>query len=133
MKRKDVWILLAILALALLCYVFFGRTASTAQQGTPLLRITASGRETRLVTLDHSKELVIEGENDARNVVSIFPGGFSMAESNCRHQDCIRQGTVTTENAGSRPLGGRIICLPHKLVLELVFENEETTRLEVTP
>ena len=133
MKRKDVWILLAILALALLCYVFFGRTASPAQQGTPLLRITASGRETRLVTLDHPEELVIEGENDARNVVSIFPGSFSMTESNCRHQDCIRQGTVTTGNAGSRPLGSRIICLPHKLVLELVFENEETTRLEVTP
>ncbi len=133
MKRKDVWILLAILALALLCYVFFGRTASPTPQGTPLLRITASGRETRLVTLDHSEELVIEGENDARNVVSIFPGGFSMAESNCRHQDCIRQGSVTAETAGLRPLGGKIICLPHQLVLELVFENEETTRLEVTP
>lgn len=133
MKRKDVWILLTILALALLCYVFFGRPVGQTPQGIPMLRITVAGRETGLVALDHSEELVIEGENDARNVVSIFPGGFSMTESNCRHQDCIRQGNVTTENAASRSLGSRIICLPHKLVLELVFENEETTRLEVTP
>ena len=56
-----------------------------------------------------------------------------MAESNCRNQDCLRQGSVTAENAGLRPLGGKIICLPHPLVLELVFEDEESIRLEVTP
>ena len=98
-----------------------------------MLRITVAGRETGLVALDHSENLTLAGENDAYNVVKIFPGGFSMKESNCRHQDCLGQGTVTAENAASRPLGSRIICLPHKLVLELVFENEETTRLEVAP
>lgn len=133
MKRKDIWILLAILALAFLCYLFFGRPAGRTPQGTPMLRITVAGRETGLVALDHSENLTIAGENDAYNVVKIFPGGFSMKESNCRHQDCLGQGTVTAENAASRPLGSRIICLPHKLVLELVFENEETTRLEVAP
>ena len=56
-----------------------------------------------------------------------------MAESNCRNQDCLRQGSGTAENAGLRPLGGKIICLPHQLVLELVFEDEESIRLEVTP
>lgn len=133
MKRKDVSILLAILALALLCYVFFGRTATETAMGTPMVRISAAGHETRLIALDHEETLTLDGENGARNVVRISPGGFSMAESNCRHQDCLHQGNVTTENAGSRPLGGRIICLPHRLVLELAFEDEETTRLEVTP
>ena len=124
MKRKDGWILLAILALAFLCYLFFGRTGKETAKGTPMVRISAPGQETRLIPLDQEEMLTLEGENGARN---------SMAESNCRNQDCLRQGSVTAESAGLRPLGGKIICLPHQLVLELVFEDEESIRLEVTP
>ena len=82
MKRKDIWILLAILALAFLCYLFFGRPVGQTPQGIPMLRITVAGRETGLVALDHSENLTLAGENDAYNVVKIFPGGFSMKESN---------------------------------------------------
>ena len=81
MKRKDVWILLAILALAFLCYLFFGRTGKETAKGTPMVRISAPGQETRLIALDQEEMLTLEGENGARNVVRIFPGGFSMAES----------------------------------------------------
>ena len=41
MKRKDGWILLAILALAFLCYLFFGRTGKETAKGTPMVRISA--------------------------------------------------------------------------------------------
>ena len=81
MKRKDVWILLAILALAFLCYLFFGRAGKETAKGTPMVRISAPGQENRLIALDQEEMLTLEGENGARNVVRIFPGGFSMAES----------------------------------------------------
>ena len=81
MKRKDGWILLAILALAFLCYLFFGRTGKETAKGTPMVRISAPGQETRLIPLDQEEMLTLEGENGARNVVRIFPGGFSMAET----------------------------------------------------
>ena len=43
-----------------------------------------------------------------------------MKESNCTNQDCVHQGDVTLQNIASRPLANQIICLPHKVVLELV-------------
>lgn len=42
MKRKDGWILLAILALAFLCYLFFGRTGKETAKGTPMVRISGT-------------------------------------------------------------------------------------------
>ena len=43
-----------------------------------------------------------------------------MKESNCTNQDCILQGDVTVDNVGSRVLANEVICLPHRVVLELV-------------
>ena len=85
MKRKDGWILLAILALAFLCYLFFGRTGKETAKGTPMVRISAPGQETRLIALDQEEMLTLEGENGARNVVRIFPGipFFSSSLSVC--------------------------------------------------
>ena len=70
--------------------------------------------------LTGESEVVIDQADGSHNVVEVFAGGFRMKESNCTNQDCVHQGDVTLQNIASRPLANQIICLPHKVVLELV-------------
>lgn len=129
MKRKDWWILLAVLAAGALVWLLGGRAALPGGE-RPTLRVTVEGRETELVALDTSRELVIEQENGARNVVELFPGGFRMREASCRNRDCVHQGEVTTENMESRPLYNQVVCLPNRVVLEMVVDGAQTLEVE---
>ena len=52
-----------------------------------------------------------------------------MESSNCDNQDCVGQGEVTLENRDSRILFNMVICLPHRLTLELLTREEAEARL----
>jgi len=121
-KRRD-WLIIGIVLLVSLALFLLRPTAVTG--GTAYLKITVPGQTYDLIPLTETREIVIEQEDGCRNVVEIFPGGFRMVESNCANQDCILQGDVTTDNVGSRALANQIICLPHRLVLELVTADGE--------
>lgn len=136
MKRNDVMILLALLAVGAILYFVSGRglPGRTGAGDGAKLTIAVPGRETQTVPLTESRELVIEQENGERNVVVIFPGGFYMKESTCRNQDCVGQGEVTLDNMGKRLLYNQVICLPNRVVLELQSGADEPAEtLEITP
>ena len=42
-----------------------------------------------------------------------------MDHANCDNQDCVNMGAVTLENLEARVLGGFIVCLPHRLSVEV--------------
>jgi len=128
MKRRDLIILAVVLVASLALYLLRPQ-AVTDQDATVYLRITVDGQTQELVALTEEREIRIEQENGDYNIVQIFPGGFRMAESNCTNQDCIHQGDVTVDNIGSRALANEIICLPHKLVLSLVTQEEAQQEL----
>lgn len=133
MKRRDGIILAVVLLAALLCLVgrlVFGPRFS--QGTTPLLRITVSGKLHSETPLNQQGEIVLQQPDGARNIVRYFPGGFEMGESSCPNQDCIHQGAVTCDNVQTRPLMNQIICLPNRVVLEMVNAGESRL-LEVAP
>lgn len=134
MKRKDFIILFAVALLALAA--FFTRELWSGSLGggedVPRLRISIGGTIHSVVLLDHEDTIELVQENGFRNVVKVFPGGFVMQESNCRNQDCIQQGEVTTDNVDTRLLYHQIICLPNQVVLEMV-EGEDSLLLESLP
>ena len=42
-----------------------------------------------------------------------------MDHANCDNQDCVDMGAVTLENLEARVLGGFIVCLPHRISVEV--------------
>lgn len=133
MKRRDGIILAVVLMLTLLCLLGRLLWGPRIPQGeTPVLRITISGRLHSETPLDREGEILLQQEDGARNVVRYYPGGFEMGESNCPNGDCIHQGAVTRDNADTRPLMNQIICLPNRVVLEMVNGGEDSL-LEVAP
>ena len=55
----------------------------------------------------------------ASNVVRLTGEAVYMQGANCENQDCVGMGEVTRENLELRVLGGFIICLPHRLSVEV--------------
>ena len=129
MKRRDWLILGIVLAVSLTLYLL--RPRAQEADAAAYLRISAPGMSFELVPLTQSQEIVIDQADGSHNIVTVFAGGFRMKESNCTNQDCILQGDVTLANMNQRPLANEVICLPHKVVLELVTGDEKT--VEITP
>ncbi len=122
MKRRDWLIVGVVAALSLVLLVLRPGVVSPAS-GDVYLRITAPDQTFSLVPLTADSEIVIDQADGSHNVVTVFQGGFRMKESNCHNQDCVHQGDVTLQNIATRPLANQIICLPHKVVLELVTKD----------
>lgn len=119
MKRRDWLIIGLVAAVSLALFLARPQAAETAAE-TAYLRITAPGQTYGLIPLTGEQEVTIDQADGSHNVVQVFAGGFRMKESNCTNQDCILQGDVTLANIGARPLANQVICLPHRVVLELV-------------
>ena len=130
MKRRD-WLILAIVLVASLALFLLRPTTSPTGGATQYLRITAPNQSFDLIPLDADKEITVAQEDGSLNVVQVFRDGFRMKESTCKNQDCLHQGEVTTQNVGTRALANQIICLPNKVVLELVNAEEQT--VEIAP
>ncbi len=86
----------------------------------PVARISRDGvllEEIDLSRVDEPYSLPLEDES-GRNVLSVERGRVCVSEADCPDQVCVKQGWVSN---GAAP----IVCLPHKLVVELVGTGED--------
>jgi hypothetical protein len=118
-KRKDFLIIAAALAVAAGIY---GYTAWQNAKGSPdgNVRIFVDGALYATAHLGQAEPVVITQANGETNTVAFTKDGFYMASASCKNQLCVQQGTVTTQNYTLRAMGKQIICLPNRVVVELV-------------
>ncbi len=139
MKRK-VWTL-AILAgavAAVVCFLLLrpGSTPAGAGillDGKPLSETVLSPEKTDdlrvILTLDGQEIAnlpfgeahtikVVQGNGD-ENTVVLTGDSVYMESANCEGQDCVHMEKVTRDNLETRVMFGMIICLPHKLSVEV--------------
>lgn len=112
MKKKDVILMGGILVIALALFLIMHLTRSeTGNQ----IQITVDG--TVYGTYSLAKDQVIEvEENDFYNRIRIQDGEAYMEEANCPDGYCEEQGKI-------RGRTQTIVCLPHKLVVEVLDED----------
>ena len=137
MKRRQALALLLTLTTVLTALTGCGKKA--AQPVTVLLDGEAwdgtaieSGAEDDLrvfITLDGAA-LIDLPFSEARTVTVIQPDvgentidftgdSVVMAHADCENQDCVDMGAVTRDNLELRVMGGFIVCLPHRLSVEV--------------
>lgn len=116
MKKKDIYIVGVILLLAAaswLAYHLMGPAGPRA-----MLRITVDGEELGRYDLEEEQDIPIGNTNLCR----IRDGRVTMTEATCPDHLCIRQKAIDIR-------GGTIVCLPNKVVLDIV-DGEETGELD---
>lgn len=72
---------------------------------------------------EKTNEEFLYDENGEFNRIVIKDGVVSISEANCRDQICVKTQAITQN-------GGIIVCLPHKVTVEIFSENAEEDGLD---
>lgn len=113
MKKKDIILAGAVIAAALVMYILI-RVFSSESGNEAVIRLDGE----IYGTYDLNENQTIEVVTDAgRNVVRIENGEAFMEEADCPDGYCKNQGKISHLNE-------TIVCLPHKLVVEVVSEAD---------
>ena len=143
-KRKPaLWIACGLTALALIAggilLLTRGNSGKPPEGGIRLLLDGAEMTETVLdpaggdglrviVTVDgeekanlpfgteHTLQVI---QDSGKNTVRMTKDAVYMEEADCHGQDCVKMEPVTRDNLEMRVMGGFIICLPHRVSVEV--------------
>lgn len=120
LKKKDIILFAGILVLcgiaALVIFVFRSEEGNYAQ-------ITVDGEV--YGRYDLSVDQTIEIDTDyGHNVVEIKDGCAVMTQADCPDGYCMDQGAVSNNKQ-------TIVCLPHKVVVEVVITDEEESYYDI--
>lgn len=106
-KKADIILASALVIIGLAMSYFF----SFGQASGDTLIISCGGKKFGSYSLLEDREVIIE-QSGHINKVTIKDGVVSMDFSDCHGQDCVKQASISLT-------GESIICLPHKIVLEI--------------
>ena len=112
MLSTRTWVLIlcvAALALGAVSWLTLG-----GRKGT-VVRVVQDGqvlREIDLARVTEEYSFTVEYPEGGSNTVTVRPGAIRVSEADCPDKVCVSQGWITDR-------GGPVVCLPHRLVLEL--------------
>ena len=114
MVKTRTWILIlgAILALCLGLGVKLLMPGEAATQA----EILSGGQVVRRVDLRIDQQFVIEADNGGENVVTVRDGKIGVTQATCPDHYCMHRGFCNS--------GAQIVCLPNKLVIRFLGEQE---------
>ncbi len=81
--------------------------------------ITCDGQPLLDLPFGEAHSVQIIQEDGSENTVAVTGEAVYMEHADCDNQDCVQMGAVTRENLELRVMGGFIICLPHKISVEV--------------
>lgn len=115
-KKRDLLIISSILLFSLVMAFFMQRFKSN-EEGDYLL-VELNGEEYGRYPLDEDKTFKIKVDDDGYNIVKIKDKKVVMLEANCRDLICTHMPAISKN-------GETIVCLPHRLILEIVGSEED--------
>ena len=95
-----------------------GRAVAPEEQGLRVY-ITLDGRPLIDLPFDRARSVTIRQPGLGENTVTFTGDAVYMSHADCENQDCVNMGAVTADNLELRVMGGFIVCLPHKLSVEV--------------
>lgn len=120
MKSNRFWIgiIIAVLFLGVLITAIF----YMLPQDGKIANVYLNGKCIRSIDLSAVKEpYTFEVKSlGGKNTVSVKKGEIGIVEANCPDQICVKQGCI---HNGYKP----IVCLPHRLVIEIEKESAGPT------
>ena len=124
MKKNDVVLGGGILAIALVLFLVMHLTRNEAGNQ---IQITVDGVVYGTYSLEKNQVIEVK-EDDFYNRIRIQDGAAYMEEANCPDGYCEEQGKISGRTQ-------TIVCLPHKLVVEVLDVNglEDDNAVEDVP
>ncbi len=114
MKKTDLILVVIALAAAACIYLFY---SAGAEKGLTAV-VTVDGEWKAELPLDGGENIASIETEWGYNIVASKGGEVFVTEADCRDQICVEHKKISR-------VGETIVCLPHKLVVEIIGEGEE--------
>mgnify|MGYP004489914853 FL=1 len=111
--RVNVIAVLVITALALAAVAATNALGSAVDARTAVIQDADGNTFTMPLSQD---DVLTVASSAGTNVIEVQAGKVRVSEADCPNQDCVDQGWIS--NAGQQ-----IVCLPHKLVVNITDED----------
>lgn len=124
MKLKS----LDIVVIALIIVITLGSSAvpfinSRKNFNKKYVEIEVKGKLYKRLPLDNNRNEKLTVKTDlGENIIEISNGKVQILDADCPDKICVKDGSI------SRP-GSILVCLPHKVVIQIKGENVETDDL----
>lgn len=118
MKKKDIILIAAVLVIAL---VSFAAIKMTQKDGKEVV-VTVDGEEVYKISINKDQIYKIP-EKNGTNIMQIKDGKVTMKKADCKDQICADHKPIEKS-------GETIVCLPHKVVIEIKSENGKEQELD---
>lgn len=117
-RKQDVILILFFLLIAISGLIWLNAGRRSGQT----VRVTVNGTVVGEYLLDRDETVAIEGVG-GKNTLVIRDGQADMTEADCPDKVCVNHTPVSN-------VGESIICLPHKVVVEIIAGEGETENPE---
>ncbi len=114
MNKKDMILVFIIFTAAGIIYAF---TFFLKNDGG-VVQVYVDGSLKQSFLLKEEKDILIEGYQGGTNRLVIHDGKASISEADCPDHLCVKQAAIYRN-------GESIICLPHKLVIQITNEKDD--------
>ena len=118
MKKKDIILIAAVLAISLISLVAIKMTQKDGKEVT----VTVEGKEVYKTSIKKDQIYQIP-EKNGTNVMQIKDGKVTMKKADCKDQICADHKAIEKS-------GETIVCLPHKVVIEIQSEDGKEQELD---
>ena len=122
LKKRDILVVILLLFLSI-GMAFFVQKIKSNENGN-YLRVELNGKEYGRYPLDKDKTFKIKIDEDEYNIVEIKNGKVKMREANCRDLICTHMPSI-------EKIGETIVCLPHRLILEIISSDDKKDNQEI--
>lgn len=122
LKKRDILVVILLLFLSI-GMAFFVQKIKSNENGN-YLRVELNGKEYGTYPLNKDKTFKIKIDEDEYNIVEIKNGKVKMREANCRDLICTHMPSI-------EKIGETIVCLPHRLILEIISSDDKKDNQEI--
>ncbi|MCI8427758.1 MAG: NusG domain II-containing protein [Lachnospira sp.] len=113
--KKDILLITVIVMIALVFFLFIH---FFIKKDGSMVVIKINGDINYKGSLYQSKELVVDGYQGGSNRIVIQDGFVYMADADCPDKLCEHMGKISKT-------GENIVCMPHRVVVEIVGDGSE--------
>ncbi|MBE6058596.1 MAG: NusG domain II-containing protein [Clostridium sulfidigenes] len=119
MKRMDIVIIVVLLIVSFIPYIMLKNYQSN-YKGINYAVISIDGKETKRVELTTGldEEFTIKSSYGFNRVV-IHDMKIGIVDADCKDEICVNEGFIGA-------VGERIVCLPNRLIIEIVGEQKSS-------
>lgn len=121
MKKLDYVVIIALIVVSLLSSGIILYSSARSKYASQYIEVSVGGELYKKIPFNSSTEETIDVKTAlGENLIRISKGNVQIIDADCPDKVCIRDGAI------GRP-GQALVCLPHKLVIEIKgVKNTET-------